>query len=75
MGAGLFRIIGRVSQIQRYAGIWPFRPDGNWRQVTWISDKNGARTIVSTATATIEGGTLTTAGSGAIGTLNVKEDE
>ena len=32
---------------QEYVGIWPFRPDGQWRQVEWISDSQGARTILS----------------------------
>lgn len=28
-------------------GIWPFKPDGIFRQIEWVSDEEGARTIVS----------------------------
>jgi hypothetical protein len=34
-----------------FAGIWPFQPDGVYRQVEWISDKNGARTILKSDNA------------------------
>lgn len=33
------------------AGIWPFKPDGTYRQVEWISDKDGARTILKSDNA------------------------
>jgi hypothetical protein len=32
-------------------GIWPFTPDGMYRQVEWISDKDGARTILKSDNA------------------------
>lgn len=33
------------------AGIWPFKPDGIYRQVEWISDEKGARTILKSDNA------------------------
>jgi hypothetical protein len=29
-----------------YAGLWPFTPDGLIRNILWISDRKGARTVI-----------------------------
>lgn len=41
-----FTFISQDFAQYEFPGIWPFRPDGTYRQVEWISDATGARTLV-----------------------------